>query len=170
VLPLALWHQRTDAELVADAHRQSRITHGHARSLVCCALYCLWARRTLEGAGRDAWPAAVRALRAVYRDDPASLSELEEHVQPDRPPGGKGSGYVLDALHSARLACEEDTYEGVVRAAIALGDDTDTTACIAGGIAGLRHGVEGIPSRWRDGLRGRELVEPLLTRLIAARS
>jgi ADP-ribosylglycohydrolase len=54
----------------------------------------------------------------------------------------------------------------VVRAAISLGDDTDTTACIAGGIAGLRFGLDAIPSRWRDHLRGRQLFEPLLAKLL----
>src|SRR4051812_15206696 len=43
VLPLALWHLGSDAELVADARLQSRVTHGHIRSQACCALYCLWA-------------------------------------------------------------------------------------------------------------------------------
>jgi ADP-ribosylglycohydrolase len=52
------------------------------------------------------------------------------------------------------------------RAAIALGNDTDTTACLAGGIAGLRDGIEAIPQRWRDGLRGKELSAPLLDRLL----
>ena len=32
-------------ELVRDARLQSRVTHGHLRSQLCCALYCLWARR-----------------------------------------------------------------------------------------------------------------------------
>jgi ADP-ribosyl-[dinitrogen reductase] hydrolase len=54
----------------------------------------------------------------------------------------------------------------VVKAAIALGDDTDTTACITGGIAGIRDGVEAIPSRWLDVLRGQELVVPLVERLM----
>jgi ADP-ribosyl-[dinitrogen reductase] hydrolase len=68
VLPLALWHKGTDEALVADAQRQSRVTHGHLRSRVCCALYCLWARRTLE-ATPDAWVAAVTTLRAIYRNN-----------------------------------------------------------------------------------------------------
>ena len=37
VLPLALWHQGSDDELVRDAMRQSLVTHGHPRSQVCCA-------------------------------------------------------------------------------------------------------------------------------------
>jgi len=57
----------------------------------------------------------------------------------------------------------------VVTGAIALGDDTDTTACIAGGLAGIVVGEGGIPRRWLDALRGRELVEPLLDQLVARR-
>ena len=38
VLPLALWHRGPDRELVNDAYTQSRVTHGHARSRLCCAL------------------------------------------------------------------------------------------------------------------------------------
>ncbi|RMD79250.1 MAG: ADP-ribosylglycohydrolase family protein, partial [Chloroflexi bacterium] len=54
----------------------------------------------------------------------------------------------------------------VVRLAIALGYDTDTTACVAGGIAGIRYGIEGIPTNWRQQLRGQPLVYELLTRLL----
>lgn len=39
-------------------------------------------------------------------------------------------------------------------------------ACIAGGIAGIRDGVQAIPQRWRDELRGREILEPILEELL----
>jgi ADP-ribosylglycohydrolase len=169
VLPLALWHTGSDAALVADAHAQSRVTHGHARSQVACALYCLWARRTLDGAP-DAWREAVATLRGLYDHDTAHRRELDDVIRPDDAPRGRGSGYVVDCLHSARASTEAGGYEDVVRAAIALGDDTDTTACVAGGIAGLRDGVDAIPARWRDHLRGRELYAPLLESLVASRA
>jgi ADP-ribosyl-[dinitrogen reductase] hydrolase len=165
VLPLALWHRGNDAELARDAQLQSVITHGHLRSQVCCALYCLWARRMLEEE-EDAWGSAVSTLRELYREEPAAEEELEWSVRPDDPPSGSGGGYVVDCLRSARLALLKPTYEQVVRVAIRLGDDTDTTACVAGGLAGLRDGVEGIPLRWRSALRGQELVQPLLEGLL----
>jgi ADP-ribosylglycohydrolase len=62
---------------------------------------------------------------------------------------------------------EQGSYEQVVRAAIRLGHDTDTTACVAGGIAGLRDGIGGIPQRWVEALLGRELYQPLVDRLLA---
>jgi ADP-ribosyl-[dinitrogen reductase] hydrolase len=165
VLPLALWHRGDDAELVADAQAQSRVTHGHPRSQICCALYCLWARRLLDGAP-DPWQAAVATLRAIYGAGSPEQAELELHIRPDDPPEGRGSGYVVDCLHSARLALAAGGYEQVVKAAIAFGHDTDTTACVAGGIAGLRDGVQAIPERWRTQLRGQELLAPLLSRLL----
>lgn len=167
VLPLALWHTGSDDELIRDAARQSLPTHGHPRSQLCCALYCLWARATLNGV-ESSWLHATSALRRYCADDAAWSSELEQEVRPDAAPGGSGSGYVVDCLHSARLALEEPTFERVVQRAVSLGRDTDTTAAVAGGIAGLRHGLRAIPARWRAGLAGRSLVEPLAAELLAS--
>ncbi len=165
VLPLALLHQGDDDALVRDAMRQSSVTHGHPRSQVCCALYCLWARELLDGAA-DGWGEATRRLRACLPDGPARR-ELEDHVRPDEVARGRGTGYVVDCLHSARMVlAAEPTYEGAVKAAIALGHDTDTTACVAGGVAGIRAGIGGIPARWRGALRGREILDPLLAGML----
>jgi ADP-ribosylglycohydrolase len=165
VLPLALWHRGSDAALVEDAQRQSCVTHGHLRSQVCCALYCLWARRTLQEASAP-WDDAVATLRSIYGSRSPEFVELESSIRPDDPPGGQGSGYVVDCLLSARWALQAGGYEQVVKAAIGLGHDTDTTACVAGGIAGLREGIAAIPQRWRAQLRERETAEGLLGRLL----
>lgn len=164
-LPLALWHQGTDAELVADAQLQSRVTHGDLYCQVCCALYCLWAKRFLEE-DNTPWISAVASLRQIYTESPHHQDVLEFAICPDNPPQGQGTGYVVDCLNSARLALEADSYEQVVKAAISLGHDTDTTACVAGGIAGIRDGIDAIPERWRNELRGQELLQPLMAKLL----
>jgi ADP-ribosylglycohydrolase len=168
VLPLALWHKGGDAELAADARRSSLPTHAHPRSQLCCALYCLWARRLLEGAA-EAWDGAVAALRELYAPGSAERAELDDIILGRDAGLRRGSGYVVDCLHSARWAVAQGGYEAAVRAAIGLGHDTDTTACVAGGIAGLSHGVEDIPERWRRALREASTVQPLLDQLIAWR-
>lgn len=167
-LPLALWHRGTDEALVIDAHLQSRVTHPHPRSEACCALYCLWARRELAGAQR-AFEEAAAALREIYSSTAyaAHAAELEEHIRPDDPTPGRGTGYVVDCLRSARsVLATHSSVEAVLRAAVALGHDTDTTACVAGGIAGVRHGARALPDRWLTQLRGMELVRPLLGALV----
>lgn len=163
VLPLALWHQGDDRQLAKDAMWQSMVTHGHARSQACCALYCLWARYLLRD-DPNAWENASATLRSLVKGTPYE-AEIESHIRPDELTPGNGSGYVVDSLRSARWVMQEPTYEGVVKAAVAMGNDTDTTACIAGGLAGIRDGAEAIPPRWLEALRGRDLADELLARL-----
>lgn len=166
VLPLALWHQGTDLELIADAFDQSAVTHGHLRSKLCCALYCLWARRILQDA-QNPWDWAVAKIREVFDENTIERNEFENEIRPDNLYEVNGSGYVLDSLFSAKWANGRPNFEETVKAAISLGNDTDTTACIAGGIAGLKFGINGIPQRWKDNLRGKEIYEPLLEKLLA---
>jgi ADP-ribosylglycohydrolase len=164
VLPLALWHRGSDADLFRDAREQSRVTHGHPRSMVACGLYCLWARRLVEGVA-DAFASALSLAEGLVA--PSERAELALLASPADPV--RGSGYVVDSLRAARhlLESPQGTYSAVVRSAVALGDDTDTTAAIAGGLAGIRSGAEAIPEAWRVGLRGRELCDPLLDALVA---
>lgn len=163
VLPLVIWHQGPDDELAYLAARQSLPTHGHPRSQVACAQYCLWARRILEG-HLTPWDSAADALRDVGADFPAEeISLVLDEGNRER---CGGSGYVLDCLWSAREAIERTgNYEACVRQAILFGHDTDTTAAVAGGIAGLKYGRDGIPSRWLGALRGQEQLLPLLNTL-----
>jgi len=167
VLPLAIWHQGSDIQLIEDAYAQSHVTHAHLRSKVCCALYCLWARSILNGLDIEAaWSDAVTKLRAYLKDKPEDLEQLEYYIRPDELEKGTGSGYVVDCLKSARYALQQTTYQDVIKTAIAFGRDTDTTACVAGGIAGLYFGFDSIPESWLAQLRAKDLVEPLLVKLL----
>jgi hypothetical protein len=58
-------------------------------------------------------------------------------------------GYVVDTL-TAAVWCllKYDTFEDTVLAAVNLGDDTDTTAAVAGGLAGIYYGIDAIPDQW----------------------
>lgn len=166
VLPLALWHHGSDLELIADAFDQSAVTHGHLRSKLCCALYCLWSRRILQNV-ENAWDAAVETLYEIFPEETIERTEFETRIFPqDAIFDVKGGGYVVDSLRAARWANGNDSYEKTVKAAISLGEDTDTTAAIAGGIAGIKFGINGISRRWRENLRGQELFEPLIEKLL----
>jgi ADP-ribosylglycohydrolase len=167
-LPLALWHTGSDTELAHDAAEQSRVTHAHPRSMVCCAVYCLWARNTLNDS-RDPWETALVSLREIFADSTDMLGELDLIIQTMENSDPGGTGYVIDSLISALSVQDEEDFEGVVKAAVMLGNDTDTTACVAGGIAGLIHGIDRIPVRWRANLRGQEMVRPLLDELLKIR-
>ncbi|RZF31200.1 hypothetical protein EVC45_04430 [Paraburkholderia sp. UYCP14C] len=172
-LPLALWHTGPDDALVRDAQLQSLPTHAHPRSLVVCAFYCLTARGYLRKEA-DPWSWADQRLEEIYRDWSdererkgflAELDALRSFPKTDQP---RGTGYVLDTLWSARTAQEEDSFEEVARTAILFGADTDTTAAVACGLAGIKFGVDGMPARWLAQLRGFEIVEPLIDEVMVA--
>lgn len=165
-LPLALWHAGSDEELVRDAFRQSGVTHGHPRSRICCAIYCLWARYNIQGSP-DPWDQAMSVFYELFSEESDERLEFETKVLPPNAEFDiRGNGYVVNSLRAAKWASDFPSYESAVKSAIALGEDTDTTACIAGGIAGLKYGFGGIPNRWIEGLRGKEIVEPLVERLV----
>jgi ADP-ribosylglycohydrolase len=172
ILPLALADRATDdRERVEHAHLASRVTHGHPNCQVACALYVLVARELNLGAAPEAaLTKAVERLRTVYAEEPAFASVLEQllaHRSKVKKPGG---GWVFDSFWSAWDAfAEGSSYRDTIERAIRLGRDTDTTAAIAGGLAGLRWGLDeregGIPREWLSALRGRDIVEPILARL-----
>ena len=48
-----------------------------------------------------------------------------------------------------------------------MGSDTDTTATVAGALAGAAYGLEAIPRRWTDIVHHREELESLADQLLA---
>ncbi|MBR0141721.1 MAG: ADP-ribosylglycohydrolase family protein, partial [Ruminococcus sp.] len=111
----------------------------------------------------------VGKLRSIYKNKAEYAEEFEFTIRPDEPDiwQGNGSGYVVDSIRSAFMLMKtSDSYEEVVKKAVALGNDTDTTACIAGGIAGIRFGYENIPEKWLNMLRDYEKAEKLTNELI----
>lgn len=80
----------------------------------------------------------------------------------------KSGGFVLDTVGAA-LWCllTQDGYEETVVAAVGLGDDTDTTAAVAGALAGALYGVQAIPARWRVTVQHRDEIRDLALRLLS---
>jgi ADP-ribosylglycohydrolase len=172
ILPLALVERDcSDEELVEHTHRASRVTHGHERPQVASALYSLVVRRLLTGTGGR--PAALadaqRTLRAIYLASPDRAAHLRalDHLEGWSERGGHGRAW--DSFWSAWDAfAGAGSYRETIERAIRYGNDTDTTAAIAGGLAGIRWGGDGILSEWLGRMRGRDIVEPLVDRLVAA--
>ena len=77
----------------------------------------------------------------------------------------KSSGYVVDTLEAA-LWCllNTDSYKNLALKAVNLGEDTDTVAAVAGGLAGIFYGVENIPSEWLERLQNKNYLEDISDR------
>jgi ADP-ribosyl-[dinitrogen reductase] hydrolase len=78
------------------------------------------------------------------------------------------SGYVIHTLEASLWCLLNNTsYQDTVLAAVNLGDDTDTTGAVAGGLAGIYYGVENIPPSWVDQIARKEDIIELANRLYA---
>ena len=92
-----------------------------------------------------------------YDIDPLHTLEEEEI---------SSSGYVLSSLE-ASLWCflNSESYSEAVLKAVNLGEDTDTTGAITGGIAGIYYGFENITEEWIVVLARKEDIEKLCEKL-----
>jgi ADP-ribosylglycohydrolase len=77
-------------------------------------------------------------------------------------------GYVIDTLE-ASIWCvwNSSSYSESVLKAVNLGGDTDTTAAVTGGLAGIYYGVENIPSEWVEQIARKQEIIDLSNRLAA---
>ena len=109
--------------------------------------------------------AASALLRGVSKEDVLSHVPAK-YLEGDLIPS-------VDAEESVRCAfvCFRDgvDYIDTVRRAICLGGDTDTIACIAGGLAGIACGYEALPKDWIDKLLLREKIEKDAGEFMSAR-
>ena len=81
----------------------------------------------------------------------------------------RSSGYVIDTLE-ASLWCllNSSSYAGSVLKAVNLGGDTDTTAAVTGGLAGIYYKVENIPAEWMNQIARKDDIIDLAARLEAS--
>jgi ADP-ribosyl-[dinitrogen reductase] hydrolase len=79
----------------------------------------------------------------------------------------RSSGYVSHSLEAAIWSVGRTAdFRSAVLTAANLGDDADTTAAIAGQLAGAIYGVRGIPTAWLDKLAWRERLQSTADRLM----
>ncbi len=75
----------------------------------------------------------------------------------------KSGGYTISSLE-ASIWCmlNNDSYRDTVLEAVNLGYDTDTTACVVGGLAGIYYGYEDIPGEWIETLARLDYLEGMI--------
>ena len=81
----------------------------------------------------------------------------------------RGSGYSVHCLQAA-LWCvfQGGSYADITLRAVNLGEDTDTTGCVAGAMAGLLLGAEAVPERWVRAIARQHEVAALVSRFSSA--
>ncbi|MBH8572622.1 ADP-ribosylglycohydrolase family protein [Nostocaceae cyanobacterium CENA369] len=177
ILPMAYCHKSlTFSELILRVHQVSCITHAHLRSQMACGIYISIAEELLKGANpQAAYLEGLNKIQSLYSAD----EYLLEKPHFDRVFSGEianlsveeinSGGYVIDTLE-ASLWCllNSSSYSEAVLKAVNLGGDTDTTAAVTGGLAGIYYGVENIPQAWIDQIACKDNIVKLATSFAAA--
>ena len=178
ILPMAVRFAELPTKLLLEQiHRASAITHRHPRSQMACGFYSLAIRELLAGlVPQEAFKNAQNTFRAFYEPDPywaveldcfqlILVGDLERHPESEI----DSSGYVIHTL-TASLWCLLTTsnYQDCVLKAVNLGGDTDTTGCVAGGLAGVAHGVQAIPAQWIQQLARHQDLDSLFNKFVNA--
>jgi len=166
MLPLVLCHLGSEAELVAKAIQLSSTKTAHRFAKTVSVMYALWARAELDAIPAP-WTYATARLRELGPTAGLAMTDIDQVLDLEHGAYASGSSDVIDALWSAQVAMNEtNSYAGAVRRAIVFGSDTDVTAAVTGGIAGLRYGMYGIPDTWREQLRGKVKINDRLDVLL----
>jgi ADP-ribosylglycohydrolase len=158
--------------LVDRLVESSRPTHASHQCRSACAHFGLVFCGLIHGLPREQvldpdWE-PIRRAHEQYLFHPEILEIARGSFRQKQPPDIYGSGYVVKSLEAALWAFHDaaDFRQAVLRA-VNLGDDADTTGAVCGQLAGALFGESGIPEEWRRDLAGRELIEPILGRLLS---
>lgn len=143
----------SEEEAVRIGGTHSIVTHATEDSIAACKVYAAVSYRLLNG---EDFEKALGECLALY-GSPKLVSYANDEVN--------GRGWVIDSFWSAVWAVRQGKdYRSIIQHAISLGNDTDTTACIAGGWAGSMYKV---PDEWLHKLRGQDLLAPFVKALSA---
>ena len=160
--PVAIRYRNDRARLIQASIDIARITHDDPR--------CTWSAVAVNQAiahllrGGAASEIAAAAVEGVPEPTvrAAVLTAADREVAAIR-----AGGFVLDTV-AAAVHCfvHGHGFEDTIVAAVALGDDTDTTGAVAGALAGAYYGSDAIPARWRDHVQSGDTLTELARRLV----
>lgn len=176
ILPLAFYlKDEEDVEMVFQKVKEvSSITHAHFRSVFSCFIYVVFAIELLKKT--DKWEAYQKTKELINRfaqkkgfnSNEVSLFDriLQKNINDFHEDAIHSSGYVLHSLEASFwCVLNSNSYEETVMKAVNLGSDTDTTAAISGGLAGIIYGYEAIPAEWREVLTRKNAIFELCSKL-----
>lgn len=170
ILPAALASSsQTDRRLCERIELVSGITHAHPRSQMACVFHAFLVQALMNGMPpQEALGHAQRVFALNYERSgelPHFRRLLASGIAYEPESSIPSDGYVLDTL-TASLWCllTTNNFRDCVLRAVNLGGDTDTTGCVAGGLAGVYYGIEAIPREWRTVLARADEVDALFNK------
>lgn len=144
--------------LIAESRLQSQVTHPHPDCVNACVFLNLLLADLIHRDDSKPPNLTLRESIAVSLNKVSLGKEFELmlNLAPVRQRGQlKNTGWVRHTLESALWATlNSQSFEEALVNAVNLGNDADTSGCVAGALAGAMYGVEAIPKHWKDDLHG----------------
>lgn len=170
ILPVVLASLGEDEMIfITRIEQASAITHGHGRSKMACVFFGFMVRALVAGIrGEDALRQAQACFAGAYERS-SEFTHFATLMRPDLAATAEknisSGGYVIDTL-TASLWCllTTESFSDCVLKAVNLGSDTDTTGCVAGGLAGVLYGLDAIPAEWCQALPRQQDLKELFAR------
>lgn len=178
ILPLLFYIKDKDMQQRYRIVREvSSITHAHIRSINACFYYLEFARKILLGESLlDIYKVLKEEVSAFFSAQNMPDSELnvlsrllKDNIYEKKIGAIRSNGYVISTLEAAIWSLmNSDKFESAVLDAVNLGEDSDTTGAVTGGLAALYYGFDAIPVRWLNELARKEDIENLCVQFFAA--
>lgn len=150
--PLGVWGAAREVGTVIEATMaDARLSHPNPACVGAAVAYVLAIRQLVRAPG-DVAGAIEQARTALDRDIFAEPREwLEEATNGARVAYTPMDGFVRIAFtHAFRHLAAGTSWLDALAETLAGGGDTDTNACIVGGLLGARWGASAIPQAMRD--------------------
>ena len=170
ILPIAFYINKyfnsqlfDNSEVINIIYNVSSLTHSHKRSLIACVIYTAIALNLINDMNiEEAINKALKDSFNYYKNE-KEINNYKRIFDSDFKKLNvnkiESSGYVVHTLEaSIWILLNTSNYKDAVLKAVNFGDDTDTTAAVTGGLAGLYYCVDNIPSKWIDTLINKELI------------
>lgn len=162
ILPIAIKIRDYDfRDRLKIIEEYSAITHSYVKCVIACNIYSEFIVHILKGHSKE--DALAQATQNVSGYSSKYLKDFHhlfgEGFYKSDYNNLNSSGYVINTLSSALwIIMNADNYYNSIIKAIKLGEDTDTIACVVGGVTGLLYGD--IPKYWADALaRKNDILE-----------
>lgn len=182
LLDLKAQNKITLDDSIDTIHKVAALTHNHVRSNMCCGIYYFMCDSILAGQdkGLDLKTLLQEGINKALTyyglyEDPNVLEQMSyakrlfyldkfKELEED---DIKSSGYVIDTIEAAVWSLiTTDSYKDCMLKTVNLGDDADTVAAVAGGLAGLYYGYNGIPKEWLGVIIKRDKIEEICKGMI----
>jgi ADP-ribosylglycohydrolase len=176
VATIGYFYQHDEVRLRLVAEASGLITHGHPAAVASTIAGAYLVKLALDGVHPDEYLRHVQAFAGGISDDFDRAMLKIGHVMTwgseEQALSHIGEGWIAEEAIALALYCVmryPDDYVGGVRRGANTDGDSDSIACIAGGILGARLGLEAIPLAWRTRCEHRDDLTNLAIRMAKAR-